>query len=191
MDFTEYFLIGVAVALVTYVVVIYNGLVQLRNDVRKAWSNIDVLLKQRHDEIPRLVETCKGYMDYERETFLQVMKARRRVARARQEQDVETLGPAEEELRAGLGSIFMLAEDYPELKADESFRHLQTRITELEDMIADRRELFNHTVTNLNVRTEQFPDTIVAGAFGFERESLLRFEADELRNVDVGRILED
>ena len=112
-----------------YVVRIYNGLVALRENVRKAWSNIDVLLTQRHDELPKLVETCKRYMAYERETLERVMQARSAVFKAQGSGDVRALGAAEQQLREGLGRLFAVAENYPDLKADQSFQHLQTRIT--------------------------------------------------------------
>ena len=111
-----------------YVIRIYNGLVALRENVRKAWSNIDVLLTQRHDELPKLVETCKRYMQYEQETLERVMQARSAVFKAQSRGDVAAVGAAEDQLRQGLGRLFALAENYPELKADNSFRHLQTRI---------------------------------------------------------------
>ena len=117
-----------------YLVRIYNGLVALRENVRKAWANIDVLLTQRHDELPKLVETCKRYMQYEQETLERVMQARSAVFKAQSRGDVAAVGAAEDQLRQGLGRLFALAENYPELKADNSFRHLQTRISELEEI---------------------------------------------------------
>ncbi|HSW32192.1 MAG TPA: LemA family protein, partial [Steroidobacteraceae bacterium] len=121
-----------------YGVRIYNGLVALRENVRKAWSNIDVLLTQRHDELPKLVETCKRYMAYEQETLERVMQARTAVFKAQGSGDVPALGAAEQQLREGLGRLFAVAENYPDLKADQGFKHLQTRISQLEDTIADR-----------------------------------------------------
>jgi LemA protein len=135
---------GVLVAvLLIYAVQIYNRLVALKHNVSKAWSNIDVLLKQRHDELPKLVEVCKQYMGYEQETLIKVMEARSQVARAREGTDIGALGTAETELRLGLGKLFAVAEAYPELRADATFRHLQDRITALENTIADRREYYN------------------------------------------------
>ena len=112
-----------------YFVRIYNGLIALRENVRKAWANIDVLLTQRHDELPKLVETCKRYMQYEQETLERVMQARSAVFKAQGRGDVAAVGAAEDQLRQGLGRLFAVAENYPELKADQGFRHLQTRIT--------------------------------------------------------------
>ena len=176
--------------LVIYTVSIYNHLVRLKHNVSKAWSNIDVLLKQRHDEIPKLVETCKQYMKYEQETLEKVMQARSQVAQARQNQDVPGLGMAEGALRMGLGQLFALAEDYPELRANENFQHLQTRISTLENTIADRREFYNESVNINNIGIEQFPDIIVARLFGFGARDLLEFEATEVADVDVKQLFE-
>jgi LemA protein len=134
---------------------IYNGLVQLKHAVAKAWANIDVLLKQRHDELPKLVETCKQYKQFEQETLQRVIEARSRVQTARENQNIPALGQAEGALRMGLGQIFAVAEAYPELKANEHFMQLQARITALENAIADRRELYNESVNINNIRIVQ------------------------------------
>lgn len=180
------FLAVLAVALV-YFIMTYNGLVTIKNNVAKAWANIDVLLKQRHDELPKLIDTCKQYMQYEQETLEKVIQARSRVASARESHDIAALGTAEGALRAGLGSLFALAEAYPELKANENFLHLQSRITGLENALADRREFYNDSVNINNVRIEQFPDLIVARLFNFGPAELLRFEAAELEDVDIAK----
>lgn len=168
-----------------YGIVIYNRLVELKHNVSKSWSNIDVLLKQRHDEIPKLVEVCKQYMGYEKDTLTKVMEARSRVASAREQQDMPALGQAETQLRLGLGSLFAVAEAYPELKANQTFQHLQNRITDLESSIADRREYYNESVNLNNVRIEQFPDIIVARQFNFKPFELLEFSEEEKTDVDV------
>ncbi len=128
-----------------YAVILYNGLVRLKRGVGKAWANIDVLLRQRHEELPKLVETCKQYMQHERNTLEQVIRARGEVASARELGDIGSLGRAETGLRSSLGRLFALAENYPQLKADSSFAHLQQRISGLESGIADRRELYNES----------------------------------------------
>jgi LemA protein len=170
-----------------YVVRIYNGLISLRENVRKAWSNIDVLLTQRHDELPKLVETCKRYMAYEQETLERVMQARSAVFKAQGSGDVTALGAAEQQLREGLGRLFAVAENYPDLKADQGFRHLQTRISQLEESIADRRELYNEAVNLNNIRIQTFPDLIVARAFDFKQSALLEFTEEQKRDVDLGQ----
>lgn len=180
--------LGLGVVVVLYGVVIYNALVQLKHDVDKAWANIDVLLKQRHDELPKLVEVCKQYSQFEQKTLAQVTEARARVHAARQSQDLPALGAAEGMLRAGLGQIFAVMEAYPELKANEHFMQLQTRISGLEDGIADRRELYNESVNVHNVRIDQFPDLVVARLLGFGAKTLLEFSAAEKADVDLAQL---
>src|SRR5580704_9877275 len=114
-----------AAALIAYIVSIYNGLVRVGNEVKLAWSNIDVLLVQRHDELPKLVEVCRQYMQYERDTLERVMQARAGVDAARSSGNVSSVGAAERELRSGLNGLYAVAERYPDLKANEAFRHLQ------------------------------------------------------------------
>ena len=174
----------IAVAAV-YGIMLYNGLVQVKHAVAKAWANIDVLLKQRHDELPKLVETCKQYKQFEQETLQRVVEARSRVQAARENQNIPALGQAEGALRVGLGQLFAVAEAYPELKANESFMQLQGRITALENAIADRRELYNESVNINNVRIEQFPDAIVARFFNFGGKPLLEFSVEEKSDVDM------
>ncbi len=179
----------IAVALI-YIVSIYNGLVTLKHSVSKAWANIDVLLKQRHDELPKLVETCKQYMKFEQETLEKVMKARSSVATAQQQGDIPSLGKAESAMRLGLGSLFAVAEAYPELKADETFQHLQARITGLENAIADRREFYNESVNNNNVRIEHFPDIFIARMFTFKAHDLLEFSSEEKTDVNLSQLFD-
>jgi LemA protein len=180
-------LAGLAVVAV-YAVMIYNGLVNLKHNVSKAWANIDVLLKQRHDEIPKLVEVCKQYRQFEQETLQRVVEARSRVFAASQSQNVGALGPAETALRASLGNLFAVAEAYPELKTNEQFLNLQTRISALENAIADRREFYNESVNLNNVRIEQFPNVIIAGMFGFTPRQLLEFSDAEKADVNVKQL---
>jgi len=190
MEIFLFVVLGTIAAALIYGVVIYNNLVNLKHAVSKAWANIDVLLKQRHDELPKLVETCKQYMQYERDTLERVMRARAAVSNARERGDVAAVGAAEGELRLGLGNLFAVAEAYPDLKANQNFQHLQTRISSLEDSIADRREFYNEAVNNNNVRIEQFPDVIVAGMFNFRPATLLEFSEEEKRDLDVRSLFE-
>ncbi|WIM05996.1 MAG: LemA family protein [Candidatus Nitricoxidivorans perseverans] len=185
MDMGTLLFLGSIVVAAIYGITLYNGLVQLKHAVAKAWANIDVLLRQRHDELPKLVETCKQYKQFEQETLQRVIEARSRVQSAREHQDVTALGAAEGALRLGLGHIFAVAEAYPELKANENFMQLQGRITSLENAIADRREFYNEAVNINNVRIEQFPDTIVARLFNFDAKPLLEFSVAEKADVDM------
>lgn len=173
--------------IVVYVVIVYNSLILLKNNVNKAWANIDVLLKQRHDELPKLIDTCKQYMQHEQSTLEKVTQARMRVESAREQQDIARLGDAESSLSANLGGLFALAENYPDLKANQSFNALQSRITGLENALADRREFYNDSVNLNNVRVQQFPELIVAKIFSFNQLNLLQFSHAELSDVDVSK----
>jgi LemA protein len=124
-------------------------------------------------------------MKFEQDTLARVIEARSKVFTAREAQNVPALGQAETGMRAALGSLFALAESYPELKANQTFQQLQTRISSLENAIADRREFYNESVNINNVRIEQFPDTIVASMFGFKAAQLLEFSEEEKKDVDV------
>lgn len=168
-----------------WLVGVYNNLVSLKHNVSKAWANIDVLLRQRHDELPKLVETCKQYMKHEAATLQSIIQARSDVAQARERQDMRGLGQAETGLRTGLGQLFALAEHYPELKANETFKFLQQRISGLESAIADRREFYNDSVNLNNVKIEQFPDVLIARFFNFKSAELLRFSDAEKADVNL------
>ncbi len=190
MGITTIIILAIMVLLVFYLINIYNHLVRIKHNVSKAWSNIDVLLKQRHDEIPKLVETCRQYMKFEQETLEKVMLARNRVSDARENQDVPGLGLAEGALRMGLGQLFALVEDYPDLKANENFQHLQSRISTLENTIADRREFYNESVNINNIGIEQFPDAIVASMFGFGARELLEFDGVDIADVNMKQLFD-
>ena len=177
--------LAVIVVVIFYLIMIYNNLVQVKHNVSKAWANIDVLLKQRHDELPKLIETCKQYMKFEQDTLQKVIEARSRVFSARESQDIRALGPAEAGLRSSIGNLFALAESYPDLKTNQTFLQLQSRISGLENAIADRREFYNESVNINNVRIEQFPDNIVAGMGNFKAAQLLEFDAAEKTDVEV------
>lgn len=185
MSISSAVFLGVVALTLIYGVLVYNSLVNLRHAISKAWANIDVLLKQRHDELPKLVEVCRQYQQFEQTTLSRVTEARARVAAAREAHDVDALGTAESQLRLGLGQIYAVAEAYPELRANEHFKQLQTRISALEGGIADRRELYNDAVNLHNVRIEQFPDLLIARAFGYSEQSLLQFSSAEKADVDL------
>lgn len=125
--------------LLGYGIALYNGLVTLKHNVLKAWANIDVLLKQRHDELPKLVEICRQYMHHEQDTLVKVTAARAAVFGANQRHDVTAVGAGEGSLRKSLGQLYAVAESYPDLKADKQFKHLRERITTLENTKSSRR----------------------------------------------------
>lgn len=176
---------GIVAVVLIYAIGLYNHLVTVKHAVAKAWANIDVLLKQRHDELPKLVEVCKQYKQFEQSTLQKVIEARSQVQAARQQQDIPALGQAEGMLRMGLGSIFAVAEAYPELKTNEQFMQLQARISSLENGIADRRELYNESVNINNVQIEVFPASVIAKMFNFGEKPLLEFASSEKTDVDI------
>jgi LemA protein len=157
-------------------------LVRLRNDIDKAWANIDVLLKQRHDELPKLIETCKGYMQYEQKTFQLITEARTAFMKAN---TVAEKAQADNFMTGALKSLFAVAENYPELKADNNFMQLQNRISELEEKIADRREFFNDDVNTYNIRIQQLPDVFIAGMMGLQRKDLFKVTEEDRGDVEV------
>ena len=169
-------------ATVGYFLSIYNGLVALRNNIGRSWANIDVLLKQRHDELPKLVKTCEGYMRHERGVFDKLSEARAALAGAT---SVAERAGAEGLLNRALGAIFAVAEAYPDLKANQSFIQLQNRISEIENQIADRREYYNDTVTTFNTRIQQIPDRFVADLLNCAPAELFQIDAEDRQDVEI------
>lgn len=172
-------------SLFTYLIVIYNHLISLKNNVSKNWANINVLLKQRYSELPKLVATCKEYMSYEKNTLENIVAARKAAVNASESRDLIALGQAENALKSGLTQLFALAENYPTLKTNTSFQKLQKRISELESSIADRREFYNDSVNRNNTRIQQFPDLLVARAFHFNTFELLKFNENDMQDVGI------
>jgi len=185
MSIAEFIAGGAVVIAISYIIIIYNGLIRLKNNVKRAFANIDVLLKQRHTELPQLVEICKGYMKHEHNLLLAVTEARSHVEGAREGRDISGLGHAETEMRQSLQNLFIKVEAYPELKANENFLALQERISVLEDTIADRREIYNESVRLNNTRIQQFPDMLVARTFNFVELKYLRFKESDLQPVTI------
>jgi LemA protein len=173
-----FFIAGVLI----YSVIVYNGLVRLRNENDRAWANIDVLLKQRHDEIPNLVETVKGYMQHEQQTLLSVTQARTASMNA---SSVGQKAIADLQIVSALRSLFAVAENYPQLRANENFLKLQNRISELEERIADRREFFNDDVNTYNTRIGQIPDVFVASFMRLKPRGMFKVSEADRRQVEV------
>lgn len=155
--------------LILYLISVYNHIVRLKNNIEKAFANIEVLLKQRYDEIPNVIATVKGYAAYEKDIMERVAAVRASYASAR---SVSDKAAASGMLNGVFGRFFALVENYPQLRANESFIALQRRITELEDSIADRREFYNDTVTIYNTEIEQFPYVFIAKPFGYRKREL-------------------
>ena len=170
------------IGLIGYGVSIYNGLIAMKNNIGRSWANIDVLLKQRHDELPKLVKTCEQYMKHERAVFDKLSEARAALMGAR---SVGERAEAEGMLTRALGKMFAVAEAYPNLKADQSFLQLQTRISQIENQIADRREFYNDTVTTYNTRIQQIPDAVVANWLALGPAELFRIDEADRQDVEI------
>ncbi len=168
--------LGIIVALIAYVVFVYNGLVQLRQKVNQAFADIDVQLKLRHDLIPNLIETVKGYAAHEKSTFDAVIKARNAAMSA---QGTAQVAQAENMLTGALRGLIALAEAYPDLKANTNFLQLQTELSDIENKIAAARRFFNNAVQEFNTSIEQLPAALFAGALGFKHRDF--FDLGETR----------
>ncbi len=174
-----YVILGLIVLIALYAVVIYNGLVRARQMAEEAWSGIDVQLKRRADLIPNLIETVKGYATHEKTTLEEVVKLRNQ-AQAVPTGDVAGRAQAEGLLGAALGRVMALAEAYPDLKANENFRELQSSLETMESEIQMARRYYNGAARDLNVKVESFPSNLVAGQFGFQKREYFEItnEAD-------------
>jgi len=170
----------IALGIISYIVGIYNNLVRLKNDLERSFSNIDVLLKQRHDELPKLIQTCKGYMQYEQKTLEAVTQARTAYTRAGTPGEK---AQADNMLTGALRTLFAVAEKYPDLKANANFIQLQARISGLEEKIAAQRGAYNEDVNAFNIRIAQVPDNFVAGFMRLQPRAL--FQAAEADREDV------
>ncbi|MFA4835708.1 MAG: LemA family protein [Dehalococcoidia bacterium] len=174
--------IGIVVLLLLFVVVVYNGLVRARNQTKNAWAQIDVQLKRRHDLIPNLVETVKGYAAHERGTFEAVTNARN-LAQSAVGKGVGAQAKAEGELSGFLSKLLAVAENYPQLKANENFLALQEELTSTENKISFSRQFYNDSVLHYNNNIQMFPSNILAGMFGFKQGEFFQTEAPAEREV--------
>lgn len=172
MIFVGIVLFGLAVMMVN----VYNGLVGLRAQLERAWANIDVILKQRFDEIPQLIQVIEQYANYEAGLLEKLAEARRHYG---QSNSVDDKMKATQELNVALKGVMALGEAYPELKANTNFVQMQSRISQLESTIADRRESYNETVANFNTRIEQLPDVFVARFLNYQRQQMFKVEESE------------
>mgnify|MGYP001231570447 FL=1 len=177
----ELIIFGVVFVLVViWFVGVYNGLIQVQQNIVKAFSNIEVLLMQRTDELTKLMKTVQSYAKHEKEIFANVAKARETMLGAK---TVSEKAKASGGISDALKSVFALSEDYPELRSTENFLQLQNRISDLEDSIADRREFYNESVNNYNIRIKSIPDVIIASAMSLSPQEM--FEVPEEKKQDV------
>ncbi|MBT9162272.1 MAG: hypothetical protein DDT27_00823 [Dehalococcoidia bacterium] len=177
-----YVIIGIAVLLIIWLVIIYNGLVRLRNQVKNAWSQIDVQLKRRHDLIPNLVNTVKGYAAHERETLEGVTNARN-LAQAAIGSGVAAQAKAEGELSGFLSRLLAVSESYPDLKANQNFLALQEELSSTENRIAFSRQFYNDSVMGFNNKIHMLPSNIIAGMFRFKEGEFFEIETPAEREV--------
>src|SRR5690625_3056102 len=164
-----FIIIAVLIIIGLYLIVTYNSLIKLRNWVQESWSQIDVQLKRRHDLIPNLVNTVKGYAKHEQETLEKVIQARNQLISGTPQERIEE----DNQIQEALKSIFALSESYPDLKANQNFLRLQDELTETENKVAYSRQLYNKTVAEYNIKRETFPTNIIAGMFNFKAEEQL------------------
>ena len=174
---------GLVLLLGGWLVMVYNGLIKLRNQVDEGWSDIDVQLKRRHDLIPNLIETVKGYAKHEKELFENVTKARTAAMSAEAPAD---MAKAENNLMGALKSLFAVAENYPDLKANQNFAKLQDELTDTENKIQASRRFYNGVVRDFNIKLQVFPNNLVAGMLSFKKRDFFEVEdAKERENVEV------
>lgn len=175
---TGWILLGVAGAMVLWIIIVYNGLVSLRNDVQSSWRQIDVQLKRRHDLIPNLVSAVKGALEFEQDTLEKVITARSRAVGAG---TPHAKAEAENGLTRALGKLFAVMENYPALRSNQNVMHLQEELTSTENRIAFARQLYNDLVANYRTKLQVFPNTLVSSLFNFRSEEY--FEAEEASRV--------
>ena len=181
MSTSTWIILGAIALLVIWVIIIYNGLVAMRQRVNQAFADVDVQLKQRHDLVPNLVETVKGYASHERGTLEAVVQARNAAMTA---QGPAQMAQAENMLSGALRQLFALSEAYPDLKANQNFQQLQTELADLENKIAAARRFFNNAVQEYNTGIQQFPAVLMAGALGFTQKEFFDVGVDERKVLE-------
>ena len=177
-----FILVLILFSLISWFLTVYNGLIQVKENIKKSWANIDVLLMQRSDEIPKLVKVLKSFVKHEKKMFDSIMEARSFYSGA---SSVSEKADADSEMSTALKSIFALSEAYPELKSNDNFLKLQERISGLENDIADRRELYNESVNNYNIRIQSLPDAFIANSMNLASEEMFKVDEKKKKDVDI------
>ena len=175
-------LVLVLLSVISWFLTVYNGLIQVKENIKKSWANIDVLLMQRSDEIPKLVKVLKSFVKHEKKIFDSIMEARSFYLGA---SSVPEKADADSEISSALKSIFALSEAYPELRSNDNFLKLQDRISGLENDIADRRELYNESVNNYNIRIQSLPDAFIANSMNLAAEEIFKVVEKKKKDVDI------
>ncbi len=172
----------IILAVAVYFISIYNSLIRLKHNIDKAYSNIDVLLKQRHDELKKLVDVVKGYMNFEEKLLTKITEARSYFYKAK---TPEEKANADSLMEGAFKSIFAVSENYPELKANQNFIFLQERVSQLENSIADRREFYNDSVNIFNIRIEQIPYVLIAGPLNYKKREFFKVMKEEKSDIEI------
>tara|TARA_B110000196_G_scaffold315866_1_gene326210 strand:- start:2823 stop:3398 length:576 start_codon:yes stop_codon:yes gene_type:complete len=170
------------IGMVSWFFTVYNGLIHVKENIKKSWANIDVLLMQRSDEIPKLIKVLKSFVKHEKAMFDNVMDARKSYLGA---DSITEKADADNQISDALKSVFALSEAYPELRSNDNFLNLQDRISGLENEIADRRELYNESVNNYNIRIQSLPDMVIANSMGLNQEEMFKVDNAKKKDVDI------
>jgi LemA protein len=172
----------IIIGLISWFFTVYNGLIQVKENIKKSWANIDVLLMQRSDEIPKLIKVLKSFVKHEKKMFDNILDARTTYLGAN---SVSEKADADNQMSEALKSVFALSEAYPELGSNDNFLKLQERISGLENEIADRRELYNESVNNYNIRIQSLPDMFIANTLGLPQEVMFKVDENKKKDIDI------
>ena len=183
MNIVVIFIIAlIIIGFISWFFTVYNGLIQVKENIKKSWANIDVLLMQRSDEIPKLIKVLKSFVKHEKKMFDNVIDARTTYLGA---SSVSEKADADNQMSEALKSVFALSEAYPELGSNDNFLKLQERISGLENEIADRRELYNESVNNYNIRIQSLPDMFIANTLGLPQEVMFKVDENKKKDIDI------
>ena len=172
----------IIIGIISWFFTVYNGLIQVKENIKKSWANIDVLLMQRTDEIPKLIKVLKSFVKHEKKMFDSILDARTSYLGAN---SVSEKADADNQMSEALKSVFALSEAYPELGSNDNFLKLQERISGLENEIADRRELYNESVNNYNIRIQSLPDMFIANTLGLPQEEMFKVDENKKKDIDI------
>ena len=172
----------IIIGIISWFFTVYNGLIQVKENIKKSWANIDVLLMQRSDEIPKLIKVLKSFVKHEKKMFDNILDARTSYLGAN---SVSEKADADNQMSEALKSVFALSEAYPELGSNDNFLKLQERISGLENEIADRRELYNESVNNYNIRIQSLPDMFIANTLGLAQEVMFKVDENKKKDIDI------
>ena len=172
----------IIIGIISWFFTVYNGLIQVKENIKKSWANIDVLLMQRSDEIPKLIKVLKSFVKHEKKMFDNILDARTSYLGAN---SVSEKADADNQMSEALKSVFALSEAYPELGSNDNFLKLQERISGLENEIADRRELYNESVNNYNIRIQSLPDMFIANTLGLPKEEMFKVDENKKKDIDI------